>query len=141
MAWSTMTPFVFGEQPSASRWNNLIDNDNSLRDGTGLADGAVLPIKMAGMKLASNPTGIQVGSGLTTTSSYKFQVGSVVGNGTTAHTFAAAFASAVALVIVGNGDIGANGGVIGVTTTSLTGFSTNCTVGGNYRANYIAIGV
>lgn len=41
-AWSV----VFGEQPSAAKWNILGTNDASFNDGTGLGDGAVTPAKL-----------------------------------------------------------------------------------------------
>ena len=37
-SWSV----VFGEQPSASKWNILGTNDASFNDGTGIADNAIL---------------------------------------------------------------------------------------------------
>lgn len=38
-SWSV----VFGEQPSAAKWNILGTNDASFNDGTGIADGVILP--------------------------------------------------------------------------------------------------
>lgn len=38
-SWSV----VFGEQPSAAKWNVLGTNDASFNDGTGIADGAIKP--------------------------------------------------------------------------------------------------
>lgn len=38
-SWSV----VFGEQPSAAKWNILGTNDASFNDGTGIADGAIKP--------------------------------------------------------------------------------------------------
>lgn len=38
-SWSV----VFGEQPSAAKWNILGTNDASFNDGTGIADSAILP--------------------------------------------------------------------------------------------------
>lgn len=38
-AWSV----VFGEQPSAAKWNILGTNDSSFNDGTGIANGKILP--------------------------------------------------------------------------------------------------
>lgn len=35
------TTFVFGEQPSAAKWNQLTGNDASFNDGTGFAAGAI----------------------------------------------------------------------------------------------------
>ena len=40
-SWSV----VYGEQPSAAKWNILGTNDASFNDGTGIADGAVTPPK------------------------------------------------------------------------------------------------
>lgn len=39
VSWSV----VFGEQPSAAKWNILGTNDASFNDGTGIADGVILP--------------------------------------------------------------------------------------------------
>jgi len=41
-AWSV----VFGEQPSAAKWNILGENDASFNDGTGIADGAITGDKL-----------------------------------------------------------------------------------------------
>lgn len=41
-AWSV----VFGEQPSAAKWNILGTNDASFNDGTGIAAGAITPEKL-----------------------------------------------------------------------------------------------
>lgn len=41
-SWSV----VFGEQPSAAKWNILGTNDASFNDGTGIADGAITPEKL-----------------------------------------------------------------------------------------------
>lgn len=38
-SWSV----VFGEQPSAAKWNILGTNDASFNDGTGIANGSILP--------------------------------------------------------------------------------------------------
>lgn len=38
-SWSV----VFGEQPSAAKWNILGTNDSSFNDGTGIADGVIKP--------------------------------------------------------------------------------------------------
>lgn len=43
-AWSV----VFGEQPSAAKWNILGTNDASFNDGTGIADAAITPAKRSG---------------------------------------------------------------------------------------------
>lgn len=44
VAWSV----VFGEQPSASKWNILGTNDASFNDGTGIADDAILARHVSG---------------------------------------------------------------------------------------------
>lgn len=41
-SWSV----VFGEQPSASKWNILGTNDASFNDGTGIGDGTITPEKL-----------------------------------------------------------------------------------------------
>lgn len=43
-SWSV----VFGEQPSAAKWNILGTNDASFNDGTGIDDGAITPAKRSG---------------------------------------------------------------------------------------------
>lgn len=43
VAWSV----VFGEQPSASKWNILGANDASFNDGTGIASSAIITAKLA----------------------------------------------------------------------------------------------
>lgn len=47
MAFSAMSYFVFGEVVTAARINQFIDNDNALRDGTGLATNAVPAASLA----------------------------------------------------------------------------------------------
>ena len=42
VAWSV----VFGEQPSASKWNILGQNDASFNDGSGIGDSAITPEKL-----------------------------------------------------------------------------------------------
>lgn len=42
MAYQTWS-VIFGEQPSAAKWNILGTNDASFNDGTGIADGAIKP--------------------------------------------------------------------------------------------------
>jgi hypothetical protein len=44
MAYQTWS-VVFGEQPSAAKWNILGTNDASFNDGTGIADDAITPAK------------------------------------------------------------------------------------------------
>lgn len=44
VAWSV----VFGEQPSAAKWNILGTNDASFNDGTGIGAGVITPVKRAG---------------------------------------------------------------------------------------------
>lgn len=41
-SWSV----VFGEQPSAAKWNILGTNDASFNDGTGIGDSAITPAKL-----------------------------------------------------------------------------------------------
>ena len=43
VAWSV----VFGEQPTAAKWNILGENDESFNDGTGIADNAILQRHLA----------------------------------------------------------------------------------------------
>jgi hypothetical protein len=40
MAFQSMS-FSAGETPTAAKWNQLNDNDDALRDGTGIANGAI----------------------------------------------------------------------------------------------------
>ena len=44
-SWSV----VFGEQPSAAKWNILGTNDASFNDGTGIATGAITSTKISGI--------------------------------------------------------------------------------------------
>lgn len=46
MAYSSWS-VVFGEQPSAAKWNILGTNDASFNDGTGLGNDTILATKMA----------------------------------------------------------------------------------------------
>lgn len=50
VAWSV----VFGEQPSASKWNILGANDASFNDGTGIADDKILTRHIADSQLNAN---------------------------------------------------------------------------------------
>lgn len=50
VAWSV----VFGEQPTAAKWNILGTNDASFNDGTGIADDAILARHIANLAV-SNP--------------------------------------------------------------------------------------
>lgn len=52
-SWSV----VFGEQPSAAKWNILGTNDASFNDGTGIANGVIVPNHMNfGAQTASQTT-------------------------------------------------------------------------------------
>jgi len=42
MSFHTGQSFVFGEQPSATKWNYLWDNDYALADGSGIEDDAII---------------------------------------------------------------------------------------------------
>jgi hypothetical protein len=42
MSFHASQTFVFGEQPSASKWQYLWDNDYALADGTGISNGAII---------------------------------------------------------------------------------------------------
>lgn len=59
IAWSV----VFGEQPSAAKWNILGANDASFHDGTGIANGAI-----TADKLFAGPRTALVSTSQTTTS-------------------------------------------------------------------------
>jgi hypothetical protein len=52
-AWSV----VFGEQPSAAKWNILGSNDASFADGTGIAADAIIDSKLVYGKLRSRQGG------------------------------------------------------------------------------------
>lgn len=49
VAWSV----VFGEQPTASKWNILGTNDASFNDGTGIADDAILARHIANLAVSN----------------------------------------------------------------------------------------
>jgi hypothetical protein len=42
MAFQGGNTFVFGEQPAASKWDQLWRNDDALADGTGISDNAII---------------------------------------------------------------------------------------------------
>jgi len=79
-SWSV----VYGETPSASKWNILGTNDASFNDGTGIADGAILPKALTTGTGSSwvwqswtpSFTNITVGSG--TLTGHYLQVGKIV---------------------------------------------------------------
>lgn len=60
-AWSV----VFGEQPTAAKWNQLGSNDAGLKDGTSIDDGAILqrhlgsgiPVKVSSYRTGAVATG------------------------------------------------------------------------------------
>jgi hypothetical protein len=62
-SWSV----VFGEQPSASKWNILGTNDASFNDGTGISDGVLTASKLASTISASNQV---LTAGTTASTSY-----------------------------------------------------------------------
>lgn len=41
MSFHTSQTFTYGEQPSATKWQYLWDNDYALADGSGISDGAI----------------------------------------------------------------------------------------------------
>ncbi len=47
MSFHTGQTFTFGETPSATKWNYIWENDYALRDGTGIADDAILQRHLA----------------------------------------------------------------------------------------------
>lgn len=63
-SWSV----VFGEQPSAAKWNILGTNDASFNDGSGIANGAITPAKRSGGfkvgAFATSSTGSQAITGI-----------------------------------------------------------------------------
>lgn len=71
VAWSV----VFGEQPSAAKWNILGQNDASFNDGTGLGNQIITPNKLATGAAAAT----QANSGTTTSTSYTATLGGTPG--------------------------------------------------------------
>lgn len=55
-AWSV----IFGEQPSAAKWNQLGENDAGFKDGTNIDEGVILPAHLGDRLLASEQLGSQV---------------------------------------------------------------------------------
>ncbi len=78
-SWSV----VFGEQPSAAKWNILGTNDASFNDGTGIAASAITPEKLftgTGTTYAFSswvPTWVNLSGGATTYAKY-VQIGKTV---------------------------------------------------------------
>lgn len=58
MSFHAAQTFVFGEQPSASKWQYLWDNDYALADGTGISNNAIITRHI----LDSNVTGAKIAS-------------------------------------------------------------------------------
>lgn len=62
----TAGSFTFGEQPSASKWNQLWANDASFNDGTGIASGVLTYAKMASafpvQKVSANFSAVATGT-------------------------------------------------------------------------------
>lgn len=57
-SWSV----VFGEQPSAAKWNILGTNDASFNDGTGFVAGAITPASRSGGFFIGSISGATLGS-------------------------------------------------------------------------------
>lgn len=57
-AWSV----VFGEQPTAAKWNQLGANDAGLRDGTNIDDGAIVNRHIGVSEIAFSKLGVDVGA-------------------------------------------------------------------------------
>lgn len=60
MAYTPIS-FVFGEQPSAAKWNILGANDASFADGTGIASGAITTAKIADANVTSEKLDLTIG--------------------------------------------------------------------------------
>lgn len=81
VAWSV----VFGEQPSAAKWNILGSNDASFNDGTGLNAASIVSTKLVeayvrGVRQDDNNNSIT--NTAVTDQKLKFGWGQIVGNGT-----------------------------------------------------------
>jgi len=72
MSFHAGQTFTFGEQPSATKWQYLWDNDYALADGTGISDNAILNRHLASgivgsaeMAAQPSPTALSFNSGWT----------------------------------------------------------------------------
>jgi hypothetical protein len=79
-SWSV----VFGEQPSAAKWNILGTNDASFNDGTGIGNAAIKPVHLAtGLSSSTwamatwSPTLTNISGGTTNLAKY-IQIGKTV---------------------------------------------------------------
>jgi len=63
---------VFGEQPSAAKWNILGSNDASFNDGTGIASDAITDAKLIYGKVRSRQGGSATNWGTTGTTNYDY---------------------------------------------------------------------
>lgn len=159
-AWSV----VYGEQPTAAKWNQLGTNDAGFKDGTNIDAGAITTAKIAdgavtGIKIASLPTRRQNNTTNTTESTAIIQSGwgSITFGGASAIvseavTFPTAFTNRPIVLITQGGDqvsgvvdLG-NGAssVHGLTTckavsVTTSGFTAFCgqSQGSNYSAGNI----
>lgn len=66
-----MDDFVFGEQPAAAKWNQLIRNDEGFNDGSAIATNAITSAKLA--VAAINLGSATITSAITTTSTTAVQ--------------------------------------------------------------------
>lgn len=112
-SWSV----VFGEQPSAAKWNILGTNDASFNDGTGIGSGVISPSKIAAYN-RQNDDNDSVAN--TTTTAPLIQYGWVQINGagaqtaTQAITFPTAYSAAPVVIV------GVLGAVAGSNWTNIT---------------------
>lgn len=140
-SWSV----TFGEQPSAAKWNILGTNDASFNDGTGIANAAIGPSKLAtgaatSVVATTETTTSATYTGLTTPNAVTVTVGAnglllvtwqgvftnTVGNGhfiSVALSSANTAASSDAYAITGNSNVG------GFPTSSYTKLFTGLTPG------------
>ncbi len=62
MSFHAAQTFTFGEQPSASKWQYIWDNDYALADGTGISDDVILTRHIANAQITPDLLKLQPGA-------------------------------------------------------------------------------
>lgn len=118
-----MVSSVFGEQPSAAKWNQLGENDAGFKDGTNIDNGAILSTKLAEAFFRGRKQDITTNTaptGLTVQFGWNFTTSTGISSAVKSVTFPTAFSSAP---IVNIGELGNAGS--SSDPTAITDFTSN----------------